>query len=300
MPFAPSDRTFPCMTYPIILLLAVIQGLAELLPVSSSAHVIFTAKLCGEKTGTPEFVFLLILLHTGTMFAAIVYFWSAWKAILFPSAQAKPDSVAGSGTYFVIMLIVATGMTGFLGLGLKLLIEQVFHIELESLAGNLPLIGAALFTAGLLILVSSLFDGAGPGGRLTTGIAVIIGLVQGICLPFRGLSRSGATISTGLICGLPRKFAEQFSFALAVVLTPPLIVERFMSLRKKLKTADMHMHDLMNLLAPGLVGMVFSFLAGLVALRLLSTLLEHGKWQVFAWYCFLASGVMFYAAYQGY
>ena len=77
-----------------ILILALIQGAAELLPVSSSAHVILAEKLMGLKPSSPPMVFLLIMLHTGTMFAAIVYFWSRWKRALFPT-PASPGSAAG-------------------------------------------------------------------------------------------------------------------------------------------------------------------------------------------------------------
>ena len=75
--------------YVKVLLLALIQGAAELLPVSSSAHVILAQKLMGLDPSSPSMVFLLIMLHTGTMFAAIVYFWSGWKATLF-SPQESP------------------------------------------------------------------------------------------------------------------------------------------------------------------------------------------------------------------
>jgi undecaprenyl-diphosphatase len=294
------------MSYFTILLLAVIQGLAELLPVSSSAHVILASKLLGYKdTTTPDFVFLLILLHTGTMGAAVVYFWSAWKALIFPTAREGQAAEGGGGWHFLWMIVLATVVTGLLGFGLKMVIERVvlekvLHYEkgeVTALFSNLPLIGSALLAAGVLIFLSSFFDGAGPGGRLTTGVAVAIGLIQGLCLPFRGFSRSGATISVGLFCGLPRKLAEQFSFALAVVLTPAVIGERIWNLYHNSNTGNV---DLLGLLAPGLVGMVLSFLAGLVALRLLSAVLERGHWRFFAWYCFVAAGVMFFAAWQGY
>src|SRR5947209_18122208 len=100
-------------SYAEILILALIQGAAELLPVSSSAHVILAQKLMGLDPSSPATVFLLIMLHTGTMFAAIVYFWSAWKALLFP-----PRETTGTGRRFVVMIVVATAVTGVLGLGL--------------------------------------------------------------------------------------------------------------------------------------------------------------------------------------
>src|SRR4051812_40672454 len=140
-----------------IIILSIIQGAAELLPVSSSAHVILAQKLMGLDPSSPKMVFLLIMLHTGTMFAAIVYFWSGWKAILF-----APHDSPGTGRRFLVMILVATAATGFLGLGLQLLIERVVlerlldhpKGEVEQLFKSLPLIGSALTAAGLLILVS--------------------------------------------------------------------------------------------------------------------------------------------------
>jgi undecaprenyl-diphosphatase len=283
-----------------ILFLALIQGAAELLPVSSSAHVILAQKLMGLDPSSPSMVFLLLMLHTGTMFAAIVYFWSGWKALLFP-----PKETPGSGWRFLVMVVVATAVTGVLGLGLQYLIERVVlerllgqpQGEVEQLFKSLPLIGTALTAAGLLILTSSLFDRSGAhGSALTPWVAALIGLVQGLCLPFRGFSRSGATISVGLVCGLPRKFAEEFSFALAVVLTPPLLVRQTWKLLNSPESANV---DLWDLLLPGLVGMVLSFLSGLAALRLLSAVLERGRWALFGVYCLVFAGVVFCAAWLG-
>jgi undecaprenyl-diphosphatase len=234
------------------------------------------------------------------MFAAIVYFWSGWKAILFP-----PQETPGTGRQFVVMILWATAVTGVLGLGLQYLIERVVlerllhhpRGEVEQLFKSLPLIGVALTAAGLLILASSRFDRAGPGGVLTPRVAGWIGLVQGVCLPFRGFSRSGATISVALVGGLPRRFAEQFSFALAVVLTPPLIVRQTWKLLKSPEAADAQLFDL---LLPGLAGMVLSCLSGLAALRLLSAVLEGGRWAFFGLYCLVFAGVVFFAAWRGF
>src|SRR5690348_7856077 len=87
----PSVCYSPGMNYLQTLLLAVIQGAAELLPVSSSAHVIFAEKLMGLDPSSPEMVFLLVMLHTGTMFAVLVYFWPRWRRLLFqkPAAEAS-------------------------------------------------------------------------------------------------------------------------------------------------------------------------------------------------------------------
>lgn len=277
-----------------IILLALIQGAAELLPVSSSAHVIFAERLMGIDPSSPEATFLLVMLHTGTMFAVLVYFWRRWQPLLFPPPGA--NSVSGRFA-FVKMIIVATAVTGVLGLGLKLLIEKVVlermlgypEGEVEILFKQLPLIAAALFLVGLFILAAGMYDSPGGKDEITTSSATWIGLVQGLCLPFRGFSRSGATISTALIRGISRPRAEDFSFALAVVLTPPVIV---LELRRLLKKGWHPETDWLQLIAPGLLGMVFSFLAGLLALWLLSWALEKGKWRYFGYYCLVAALVI--------
>jgi len=273
-----------------IVVLAIIQGAAELLPVSSSAHVIFVAKLMDPnwKATTPESIFLLIMLHTGTMFAAIMYFWSSWKTILFAPKQPRTG-----GWHFIGMIVIATGVTGFIALGLQKLLKAFAHVEVEELFDNLPLIAAALGAAGILILIASRYDRVEHGGTLSWGAALVIGLVQGFCLPFRGFSRSGATISMGLLRGVQRRLAENFSFALAVVLTPPLIVRQVVKLSQ---SAELKGADLSELMLPGLVGMVLSFLAGLLALRLLSAVLELGRWAFFGIYCLAFAAVIFVVA----
>ena len=209
------------MTIFQVLVLAVIQGACELLPVSSSAHVIVAEKLMRLDPTAPEMTFLLVMLHTGTMFAVIVYFWTAWRNRYFASARVFWGAAK--------LIALATALTGVVGLTLMLLIERVVlrgsaHAEVESLFGNSYLIAAGLAAVGLMIILSGRQETisreeAAPG---RVG-AAWIGVVQGLCLPFRGFSRSGATISTGLFLRLDRTRVEEFSFALAVVLTPAVI-----------------------------------------------------------------------------
>ena len=104
-----------------ILVLAAIQGAAELLPVSSSAHVIVAAKLMGVDPTMPEMTLLLIMLHTGTMFAVIFYFWSSWKTGFFESRKIFRDSAK--------LIVVATAITGGVGMALKSLIERFMSKE---------------------------------------------------------------------------------------------------------------------------------------------------------------------------
>ncbi|HKX42121.1 MAG TPA: undecaprenyl-diphosphate phosphatase [Burkholderiaceae bacterium] len=271
-----------------ILVLAIVQGAAELLPVSSSAHVIVAEKLMGLDPTSPQMTLLLVMLHTGTMFAVIAYFWRSWHAAYFSSAQAFRINALRIG--------LATVCTGVVGLALLELIKHVVaggssQFEVEHLFGNARLMAAALAAAGVLIIASSRM--AAREGELTLGGAAWIGAVQGLCLPFRGFSRSGATISTGLALGIARRRAEEFSFALAVVLTPAVIVKEAHRLYKAqtLVAADAGT-TLLQLAGPSLLGMSFSFLAGLLALRWLSAWLERGRWHFFGGYCLLASLVV--------
>ncbi|KAB0664514.1 undecaprenyl-diphosphate phosphatase [Oryzomonas japonica] len=278
------------MTIVHILILAAVQGAAELLPVSSSAHVIVIAKLMGLDPTTPEMTLLLVMLHTGTMFAVICYFWKSWKSGFFASRRQFLASLK--------LIMLATISTGAVGLALKALIEHfalgnVPHAEIELLFGNLGLISAALAAAALLIIIAGLRRRPLVESReIKTGESILIGMVQGLCLPFRGFSRSGATISVGLLLGVARVKAEEFSFALAVVLTPPVIAREILRLLKAHEFATSGA-DLMGLFLPGVVGMVSSFLAGLLALRWLSNWLEKGRWHFFGYYCLCASLVVF-------
>jgi undecaprenyl-diphosphatase len=121
-----------------------------------------------------------------------------------------------------------------------------------------------------------------------------MGAVQGLCLPFRGFSRSGATISTGLLTNTTRQRAERFSFALAVILTPIVVVRELQRLQHATQDAALTgvTLDLHGSIVAALLGMVFSFIAGLAALRWLSSWLEHGRWWLFGVYCIVASGVV--------
>jgi undecaprenyl-diphosphatase len=282
------------VNYIQILILAVIQGVCELLPVSSSAHVIVAEKLMGLNPKSPEMTMLLVMLHTGTMFAIVAYFWNNWKRVYF--------RVPGRLKPVLIQIVLATLCTGVVGFGLKIVIEKVFmrdypHAEIEDLFDNLPLIAGALAAVGILIIYAGAREEEVPRHSEIQPIhACWIGIVQGICLPFRGFSRSGSTISTGLLLGLPKLTLEEFSFALAVVITPVAIAKEGLRLIKQhALTQD---GSVLHLFVPGLVGMGFSFVAGLLALKWLTDWLEGGRWKMFGFYCLGAAAVVLDVYYQ--
>lgn len=280
------------MTLLKILVLAIVQGAAELLPVSSSAHVIVAEKLMGLDPTSPEMTLLLVMLHTGTMFAVILFFWNAWKESFFSSGKVFRDSVK--------LIAAATLLTAIVGLLLKHLIEafilrDVPHAEIELLFGNLFLISASLAAVGVLIILAGWKNRHLARENTTLGLKETfwIGAVQGICLPFRGFSRSGATISTGLLFGIAKIRVEEFSFALAVVLTPPVVVREVLRLLKAHHASLLNATSMAGLFYPSLLGMVLSFVSGILALRWLSNWLERGRWHLFGIYCICASVMVF-------
>jgi len=298
-----------------VIILAVVQGLAELLPVSSSAHVVVAEKLMGLDPSAPQMTLLLVMLHTGTMFAVIVFFWKTWKQAYFSSTDAFKQ--------FAVLVLWATLLTGIVGETIKKVIEKtLFHgaekAEIEQLFSHLELIAPALAAAGVLILVAGLLERrqivsnvADSARDRALGFAYAtvtfrqagwMGVVQGLALPFRGFSRSGSTISTGMLVGAAKERAERFSFAMAVVITPAVVAAEALRLQKASHAAMLAGApiDLKGSLLFSALGMSFSFLAGLVALKWLSSWLESGRWYLFGIYCLLASGVVFYLHTRGF
>jgi undecaprenyl-diphosphatase len=282
---------------PQIIILGIVQGAAELLPVSSSAHLVAAEKLMGLDPSSPEMTFLMAMLHTGTMVAVIAYFWRSWKAGFFASAAVFRDAA--------LRLAVATLATAAVGESIILVIERVVlrgrpGAQVEDLFSSLPLMAASLAAAGVLIVVAGLRAGSGEArAAVPAGGALWIGVVQGVCLPFRGFSRSGATISAGILLGIPRRVAEEFSFALAVIITPPVIARELVRLCKARASMPGDV-PIAALAMPGLIGMACSLVAGLAALRWLSRWLENGRWHYFGFYCFAAAAGVGVLAGMGY
>jgi undecaprenyl-diphosphatase len=281
-----------------VILLAIVQGFAELLPVSSSAHVVVAEKLLGLDPSSPPMTLLLVMLHTGTMFAVIVFFWLRWRLSYFQNARAF-KATAGR-------VIIATVLTAVVGEVIIKIIEKtafrdVPHAQIEDLFSHLEFIAPALAAAGILILVAGLIERQKTARALTETTdltmkqAGLIGAMQGLCLPFRGFSRSGATISTGMLMGVAKARAEDFSFALAVVLTPPVVIREVMRLKQANGGAALGSVAFLSLL-----GALVAFVAGLLALKWLSRWLETGRWYLFGVYCLVAAAAVAFLYHMGY
>ncbi len=284
-----------------IIILAAVQGAAELLPVSSSAHVIVAAELLHENMSTPANSLLLVMLHTGTMFAVLVYFWRRWLHEYLSSWERF--------WRFFKLVFVASALSGAVGFPLIKIIEHILshggkHVQVEALFHKLNWVAPALAVVGVLIVIAGLKEArrthapapdaaGGEAGKHGVGWAeaVWMGLLQGVAIPFRGFSRSGSTISGGLLTGGERGDVESFSFAMVIALTPLAIARELWRDLKAAHLAGVAVH-IGPLLTPGLLGMVCAFIAGLLALRWLSSWLENGRWYWFGAYCICASLVV--------
>src|SRR5215469_13239710 len=170
------------MTLWHVIVLAIVQGLAELLPVSSSAHVIVAAELMHENMSTPNNALLLVLLHTGTMFAVIVYFWRRWVEEIFASSDKFWRTVQ--------LLFVSTLLSGLVFLPIDKLVEHVLsrggrHADIEALFNKLNWIATALAAAGLLILYVGLREARRPEAEssktaMQRGVHWLDAIVMGI------------------------------------------------------------------------------------------------------------------------
>lgn len=290
------------MTWWHVIVLAIVQGLAELLPVSSSAHVIIAEKLMGMNPAAPEMTVLLVMLHTGTMVAVIVYFWRRWARAFFSTWEDFKT--------FAWALVVASALTALIGGIIIEVIENWYlrgqpHAYVEVLFGRLDLIAGALAAVGLLILIAGLAEKGAPTAEpppeaveMTPRQYSLIGAVQGLAIPFRGFSRSGATISAGMLSGVRKALAEDFSFALVIVLTPAADAREIWRLMKAQHIQ--HISALSMAVAPSIVGAVFAFLAGLLALKWLSRWLESGKWYIFGTYCLAFACVVAFLHHLGF
>ena len=278
------------MSFLDVFILAIVQGFAELLPVSSSAHVVVAERLLALDPSSPPMTLLLVMLHTGTMFAVIVYFWTQWRDTYFQSARTFKSTAA--------QVLIATVITVTVGGAIIKIMEKTVlsaspHAQIEDIFGRFDFIAPALAAAGLLILTAGIVENrrshrsTSQSFGLSAKRAGVIGFVQGLCLPFRGFSRSGATISTGMLLSLTRSQAEAFSFALAVILTPPVVFRETMRLVRSEPIGGSS--DLTAVLFLSVFGAVVAFGAGLLALKWLSRWLESGRWYIFGIYCLVAA-----------
>jgi len=257
------------LTLGAVILLAIIQGLTEFFPVSSSGHLVLGQYFLGVQSPG---VALEVALHLGTVISIIVVYYSDilglvqgfFSFFLDPKGlQSKKHMVYRK---LIVLLVLGSVPTALIGI--------LFIDTFERLFASPQIIGYTLIITGIILTISSRMQGRKPLDKITGIDAVIVGVGQGLAIT-PGISRSGLTISTALLRGLDRDAATRFSFLLSL----PAI----------LGAAILKMPTLMDgtigyPLWWVLVGVAVSALTGIFAIRGLMSVLRQGKLQYFAYY----------------
>jgi len=272
-----------------VMLLAVVQGIAEFLPVSSSGHLVVLGKLFERWLGDPHVeqkknIVLNLTLHVGTLAAILVVYrkdlWGIWRR-----------------QKLCLAIVLATVPAVVAGLVLKRYIEATFEMPIVVACGW-------LVTAGLLWYGQRRGQGNRPLAELTLGDAIVIGCFQAVSALFRGVSRSGSTIAGGLFCGLSREAAAAFSFLIAIPVISGAALLEGMPLLKAYFRGTLSAGEGAGVLLGGysplalLLGALTSFIVGLISLRwLLKIIIQRGL-DGFVYYVLTASLLTF--LWQGY
>jgi undecaprenyl-diphosphatase len=247
--------------------LAVVQGLTEFLPVSSSGHLAMASHLMNVPDGGLAFD---IVLHLGTLLAVFVFYWKDITALVRGIVSREKKSLVLGAT-----LVVGTIPVAVAGL--------FFGDFVEALRENMLFVSSALIVTGTILFLSGkITQKSTPGVTFRRGL--MVGLAQTIAI-LPGISRSGTTISTGLFAGLSREEAARFSFLLAVPAILGAAVKELPHATWSIPVGNV------------IIGFAVSAVVGFGALALLVRFVKQGKLSGFAWYCW-AVAIAGLAAFQ--
>ncbi|RME21164.1 MAG: undecaprenyl-diphosphate phosphatase [Candidatus Zixiibacteriota bacterium] len=248
------------------LLLGLLQGLTEFLPVSSSGHLVLAQALLGVKQPGVSFE---VILHLGTLFSVLIFFRA--RILLLIRSLYTPTLTRERQT--VLLLILGSVPAGLVGVTLNDFFERAF---------SSPLLAATMLIVTALILLSTRLVRNGKDA-VNWKTAIVIGIGQSLAI-MPGISRSGTTIAAGILSKIDPMEAAEFSFLLAI----PAIGGAAM-----LKSSEL-MHLPSALLWPYVIGALVSFLSGLLAVYLVMGAVKRGRFDYFAYYCFAAGAVGIY------
>tara|TARA_B100001758_G_C18368436_1_gene589920 strand:+ start:258 stop:1049 length:792 start_codon:yes stop_codon:yes gene_type:complete len=251
------------------IILGVIQGLTEFLPVSSSGHLEIAKTILGEVEVGQKSMLMTVVLHFATALSTIVVFRQDVTAIIVGLFQFKNNNSFRFSLKVILSMIPAA------------LVGAFFNDEIESLfGGELILVGGMLLLTGLLLLLA---DRAKVSEK-KVGFkeAILIGISQAIAI-LPGISRSGATISTSVVLGVDKETSARFSFLMVV----PLIIGKMAQdiFSGEITTADA---DFFAISA----GFLFAFITGLIACKWMIRLVKNSQLKYFAYYCFIVGIVV--------
>lgn len=254
------------------LILGLLQGLTEFLPVSSSGHLMIGRELLG--IDAPEDLVFETTLHAATVLSTIIVFRKQILALLGGLFKFKYNDE----TDYVLKICVSMIPVFIVGMFFKDYVEALFS--------SLLVVGIALIVTAMLLFFSDRKKQSGERSESRNGIsyrqAFIVGLSQAVAV-IPGLSRSGTTISTGLLCGVRREVVAQFSFLMVLV---PILGELFLDL----VGGDMASASVGAL--PLAVGFAAAFLSGLFACKVMIALVKKARLQWFALYCALVGAAV--------
>lgn len=255
------------------IILGIVQGLTEFLPVSSSGHLEIVKALLNDGDVPEESITMTVILHLATALSTVVIFRSEIAQIfkgLF-SLEWNDDKI------FSLKIIISMLPAGIVGVVFKDEIDKLFD-------GNMLLVGPMLLVTGILLILA---DRAQQTDKSVSYFhAIIIGISQAIAI-LPGISRSGATISTSVLLGVDKEKAARFSFLMVV----PLI---FGKIAKDILDGGINVNDdgFSNLA----IGFVAAFVTGLFACKWMIQLVKKGKLTYFAIYCFIVGAIAIFAS----
>ncbi len=269
------------MSYFNAIILGLVQGIAEFLPISSSGHLSIAQNLFGLSTeGTNDMLFD-VLLHLGTLMAVFVAYWAEIREMIVEFFNMVGDVAKGKKQKTVppARRLIAMILIGTLPLFAILPIKDF----VGGLSQNTYFIGGALLVTGfLLVACDRVRKGKKHEGTAPMKDALLVGIGQAIAT-CPGISRSGMTITMGCFCGFERKFAVRFAFLLSIpAVVGANILEIADALGNGINPALLPMYG---------VGVVVAAVSGYLCIRLLKMIAEKGKFGAFAYYCW-AMGVV--------
>ena len=251
------------------IILGIIQGLTEFLPVSSSGHLEITKAILGEGKVGEESLLMTVVLHFATALSTIIIFRKDLIEIFLGLFQFKNNEAFQFSLKIVLSMIPAT------------LVGVFLNDEIEALFGGaLTLVGSMLLITGLLLLLADRAKASEK--QVEVKDAILVGISQAIAI-LPGISRSGATISTAVILGIDKEKAARFSFLMVV----PLI---FGKMAKDFFSGEISATDTNFLVL--FIGFIFAFLTGMLACKWMIKLVKSSQLKYFAYYCFAIGSIV--------
>ena len=264
------------MTYLLSILMGIIQGVAEFLPISSSGHLALFQTFFGMETVEEKYMFFTVLLHFGTLISVCVVYWRDIADMIrefflgIAALMGRKDTgvTPPPARRMVMLIIIAT---------LPLFVMVLLQDAINQLFSNSIMVSCALIVTGFILFFSDrLAKGHKTARNATVADALIVGCGQALAV-IPGLSRSGTTISVGMLRGFDRAFAVRFSFLLSL---PAILGANVLEIKDAVE-AGFPMEELPMYL----VGVAVAAVVGYFAIRLVKSLADKGKFGKFAYYC---------------